>query len=97
MTIAPPEAAVEAPARKKRSRPKADAGFPAEAAPSPETVPDLSPEEMQLFRVLEHEPQTADQLVEKSGLSPAKALSILTTLELIGAARSHPGLRFSRP
>lgn len=97
MTIAPPEAAVEAPVRKKRTRPKADAGFPAEAAPSPETVPDLSPEEMQLFRVLEHEPQTADQLVEKSGLSPAKALSILTTLELIGAARSHPGLRFSRP
>ena len=90
LTITPPET----PAPRKKAAPAAV--IRPQEKPS-EPVPELSPEEMQLYRELELEPQTADQLVEKSGLPPAKALSILTTLELMGVVRSHPGLRFSRP
>ncbi|MEA2624952.1 MAG: processing protein [Candidatus Binatota bacterium] len=37
-----------------------------------------------------------DRLVEKSGLSPERALEVLFELEIAGRVRRHPGMTFSR-
>lgn len=49
-----------------------------------------------MFDLLEADPRPIDWLADKAALTPARAMAVLTELEIAGAARSHPGQQYSR-
>lgn len=57
---------------------------------------DLSPEARQVLAALGREPVSIAQLGERTGLSAAALLGILTELEVEGMANSLPGKRYTR-
>lgn len=60
------------------------------------TRPDgVSDDEYAVLKILDEQLQ-ADEIVEKTGLSPAKVLAALTMLEIKGYVLQNPGKRFSR-
>jgi DNA processing protein len=64
---------------------------------SPGPVPaDLDPTAAGLLNLLGPYPLHVDELVRRSGLTPAVVLSALLTLELAGLAVQHSGKRFTR-
>lgn len=73
---------------------------PAQAAPSPIQVPtddsgSSDPDYKSLWQALGHDPTGMDELVERSGLTAARASSILLTLELEGRVAAEHG-RYTR-
>lgn len=59
--------------------------------PKPERLP---PDEERILQVLSQGPTHVDALAEQTGFSPAKALGLLTGLELSGRVRQLPGKLF---
>lgn len=49
-----------------------------------------------MFAVLEEQPRPVDWLAARAGLSPARAMAVLTELEILGGARSYAGQQYSR-
>ncbi len=69
----------------------------AEAPPACTTCPDfVSAEGHRMFDLLCDTPRPIDWLADKAALSPARAMAVLTELEIAGAARSYPGQQYSR-
>jgi len=56
----------------------------------------LDPDAEQLLNHIEPYPQTRDQLMEHSGLSPARMSELLLFLELEGLVEVLPGDKISR-
>jgi DNA processing protein len=56
----------------------------------------LGEEYLQLLDSIDFDPTSVDQLVERSGLTPAEVSSMLLQLELNGHIASNPGGRYSR-
>ena len=56
----------------------------------------LGEEYLQLLDSIDFDPTSIDQLVERSGLTPAEVSSMLLQLELSGHIASNPGGRYSR-
>lgn len=56
---------------------------------------ELSDDAKKLLQYLSDEPVTADLLAFRSGLSSAKALSVITELELYGLVTAHTGKRYA--
>ncbi|HEY3347263.1 MAG TPA: DNA-processing protein DprA [Nitrospirota bacterium] len=56
----------------------------------------LEGDEATMFGLITAEPSHIDQLAEKSGIAVPKALSLLLGMELKGAVRQVPGMRFVR-
>jgi DNA processing protein len=56
----------------------------------------LEGDETTMFGLITAEPSHIDQLAEKSGIAVPKALSLLLGMELKGAVRQVPGMRFVR-
>ena len=54
----------------------------------------LSADEQKILQVLFQAPTHVDAIVEQTGFSPAKALGLLTTMELSGGVRQLPGKVF---
>ncbi|MFP4696901.1 MAG: DNA-protecting protein DprA, partial [Thiohalospira sp.] len=67
-------------------------GEEAAAGPSEE----LEPEAQRLLGCLGFEPESVDNLVERSGLTADTVSAMLIRLELQGVVESAPGGRFSR-
>ncbi len=55
---------------------------------------DLSQDEKMILSVIAPEGSHIDEIIEKSGMPAAQALSVMTMLELNGAVRQEPGKRF---
>ncbi|MGH7767135.1 MAG: DNA-processing protein DprA, partial [Candidatus Binatia bacterium] len=68
------------------------------AAPekSPPVVlpPNLSPEGKKIFALVLGQPRQIDEVIESSGLSPAKVSEVLLDLEIHGLLKQLPGKRF---
>lgn len=58
--------------------------------------PDVSEDGRRMFDVLEELPRPVDWLATRAGFSPARAMAVLTELEIAGGARSHAGQQYSR-
>jgi DNA processing protein len=56
----------------------------------------LGEEYLQLLDSIDFDPTSIDQLVERSGLTPAEVSSMLLQLELSGHIASNPGGRYNR-
>ncbi len=61
-----------------------------------EKAADLDPDAERLFSHIEPYPQTRDQLMEKSGLSPARMSELLLYLELEELVEVLPGDKIRR-
>lgn len=97
---APSEKGTERPRmRVTQPRPKAVPKQPEPVAAPPACTgcPDfVSAEGHRMFDLLQETPRPIDWLADKAALSPARAMAVLTELEIAGAARSHPGQQYSR-
>ena len=69
---------------------RAPAGSPAPAA-DPADPADPDDDHQRLWQALGHDPTAMDELLERSGLTPARASSILLALELEGRVASAHG------
>lgn len=58
-------------------------------------LPELSPEEKQVWQQLSHTPKPVDEIIAAAELPAGKVLSILTMLAMKGVAVNHPGKRVS--
>jgi DNA processing protein len=59
---------------------------------------ELWPEaQSRVFECLEALPLSLEEIVQRSGLTPAEVGGALVALELAGALRRHPGLLYGRP
>lgn len=68
------------------------------APPLPEraALPEgVSPRAAALYEHLRSKPKLADALAAEADIEPPEALALLTELELFGAAKAHPGGRYS--
>lgn len=67
--------------------------------PTPEAGPPLveGPPRLRLMGALGTAPEPAERLARETRLPLVETLALLTELELLGLARSHPGNRYSRP
>jgi DNA processing protein len=66
-------------------------------APAPEPPqPKLSPDEGQVFSVLEREALHIDAIATRSGWPVAKVSAVLLSLELAGHVKQLPGMRFCK-
>ena len=73
--------------------------FGVESAPSPlpeEETPVFSPAATAVLAGLEKDPLPLEEICRRTGLSPAKALSALSELEMEGAAAKRPGMRYAK-
>ncbi len=75
--------------------PAAPTQSPSEAPESAQTPPSESAVQI-ILRLLDDEPQTADEIAQKSGLPISELLAELTILEIRGQVQSAPGNRFMR-
>ncbi len=77
---------------------KIPAAAPAQrpAGPSSPQLPALSPEEAEVFGILEPYPLHIDDLVRKLSMVPGKLAGILLKLELMGIVQQLPGKYFSK-
>lgn len=66
-----------------------------ERAPSPSLPPDVQPETKKIFELVQKSPLQIDDVIQSSGLSPAKVSEVLLDLEIKGYLRQLPGKRFS--
>jgi len=66
------------------------------AGPSSPQLPALSPEEAEVFGILEPYPLHIDDLVRKLSMVPGKLAGILLKLELMGVVQQLPGKYFSK-
>ena len=66
-----------------------------EQAPSPSLPPDVKPETKRIFEMIQKSPLQIDDVIQSSGLSPAKVSEVLLDLEIKGYLRQLPGKRFS--
>jgi DNA processing protein len=57
--------------------------------------PNLSPEAKKIFELVLGRPRQIDEVIETSGLAPAKVSEILLDLEILGLLKQLPGKRFS--
>jgi DNA processing protein len=57
--------------------------------------PNLSPEAKKVFELVLGRPRQIDEVIETSGLTPAKVSEILLDLEILGLLKQLPGKRFS--
>jgi DNA processing protein len=57
--------------------------------------PNLSPEAKNIFELVLGRPRQIDEVIETSGLAPAKVSEILLDLEILGLLKQLPGKRFS--
>lgn len=62
--------------------------------PSPTLPPDTSPEVRKVFELVLRGPIQIDEVIQASGLSPAKVSGILLDMEIKGYLRQLPGKRF---
>ncbi|MEE9568602.1 MAG: DNA-processing protein DprA [Candidatus Binatia bacterium] len=62
--------------------------------PSPTLPPDTSPEVRKVFELVLRGPIQIDEVIQASGLSPAKVSEILLDMEIKGYLRQLPGKRF---
>lgn len=69
---------------------------PQSKSSTPESIPDLAPDEKRTLDVLSTYPEHIDGLLRKTKLESGKLLSILLQLELKGLVRQDPGKFFSR-
>ena len=63
--------------------------------PVPTLPPNASPEVRMVFELVQQGPLQIDELIQASGLSPAKVSEILLDMEIKGLLRQLPGKRFS--
>jgi DNA processing protein len=56
--------------------------------------PNLSPEAKKIFELVLGQPRQIDEVIETSGLSPAKVSEVLLDLEIHGLLKQLPGKRF---
>lgn len=56
----------------------------------------LSPDAQRMYERLEDEPRPVDWLARQAGMDTSRALTVLTELEIAGAARSFAGGRYGR-
>lgn len=56
----------------------------------------VSEDGKRMFALLEETPRPIDWLADNAGIPAAKAMAVLTELEIAGAARSYPGQQYSR-
>lgn len=75
--------------------------LPGLAAPGPAPEPGLpivaGPPRLRLMGALGTAPEPAERLARETRLPLVETLALLTELELLGLARSHPGNRYSKP
>jgi DNA processing protein len=57
---------------------------------------DLEGEDALVYDALSYEAQPVDAVIERTGLSPAKVVSVLLSLELRGRVRQLPGQHYIR-
>ena len=92
----PPRHAAQPPRREPRFKKHKEAP----PATSPEvctTCPEGASENgRRMFAVLQEQPRPVDWLAAKAELSPARAMAVLTELEILGGARCHAGQQYSR-
>ena len=55
----------------------------------------MSPEAKKIFELVLGRPRQIDEVIETSGLQPAKVSEILLDLEILGLLKQLPGKRFS--
>jgi DNA processing protein len=67
---------------------------PAEKSAAPALPPNLSPEAKKIFALVLGQPRQIDEVIETSGLSPAKVSEVLLDLEIHGLLKQLPGKRF---
>lgn len=60
-------------------------------AAAPEPLPERDPDQQHVLDLLGHDPQSADTLIEASGLTAGEVSSILLMLELAGEVSTLPG------
>ena len=63
--------------------------------PPPVLPPNMSPEAKKIFELVLGRPRQIDEVIETSGLQPAKVSEILLDLEILGLLKQLPGKRFS--
>jgi DNA processing protein len=71
------------------------AGNGAAEKSGPVLPPNLSAEAKKIFALASDRPRQIDELIESSGLSPARVSEILLELEIEGLLKQSPGKRFS--
>ena len=76
---------------------KEDKGPDLERVPKREQRSRFTDDQLTLLRAMagRKKPCTADELVEETQIPARRVLSALTMLQVDGAAREHPGKRFS--
>jgi DNA processing protein len=67
---------------------------PAEKSAAPVLPPNLSAEAKRIFALVLGQPRQIDEVIETSGLSPAKVSEVLLDLEIHGLLKQLPGKRF---
>jgi DNA processing protein len=82
--------------RRKEAPPKPTPPTPAAAAPAATCPEGVSDDARRMFDQLGDKPVPIDRLAAKAGLTPARAMAVLTELEIAGGARSHAGQQYSR-
>jgi len=63
-------------------------------SPQPSLPPDMSLEARKVFELVLVQPLQIDEVIQRSGFSPAKVLEILLELEIKGLLKQLPGKRF---
>ncbi len=66
-----------------------------EKASTPSLPSDTKPETKKVFELVQHSPLQIDEVIQATGLSPARVSEILLDLEIKGYLRQLPGKRFS--